>query len=295
MAKIAVEVEQALAQRERTGAPGVAAGRVLAEGPGWVVEDVVCNSGPHDRSFEELHSNFSIAMVMAGTFQYRSGFGQALMTPGSILLGNAGHSFECGHEHAAGDRCVAFRFAPDFFAEFVRDDLGLPFRGFNVPRLPPIREFSALFARAIAGLVREAGVDWEEISLKLAATAVRIANRESRDVYTLSPSSAARVTRAVRRIERSPTDESRLRSLAREARLSPFHFLRTFELITGLTPHQYVLRARLRGAAAKIAEEPTKILDIALDSGFGDVSNFNRAFRAEFGVSPRAYRASAAS
>jgi len=35
------------------------------------------------------------------------------------------------------------------------------------------------------------------------------------------------------------------------------------------------------------------LLDVACDSGFGDVSNFNRAFRAEFGVSPRAYRTQA--
>jgi AraC-like DNA-binding protein len=34
----------------------------------------------------------------------------------------------------------------------------------------------------------------------------------------------------------------------------------------------------------------SRVLDIALDCGFGDVSNFNRAFRAEFGVSPRVYR-----
>ena len=40
----------------------------------------------------------------------------------------------------------------------------------------------------------------------------------------------------------------------------------------------------------RLAEEPARILDIALDCGFGDVSNFNRAFRAEFGVTPRAYR-----
>jgi AraC family transcriptional regulator len=36
--------------------------------------------------------------------------------------------------------------------------------------------------------------------------------------------------------------------------------------------------------------EPGRMLDMALDSGFGDVSNFNHAFRAEFGFSPRAYR-----
>jgi AraC-like DNA-binding protein len=47
---------------------------------------------------------------------------------------------------------------------------------------------------------------------------------------------------------------------------------------------------RLRRAALRLKGEPTKVLDIALDSGFSDVSNFNRAFRAEFGESPRSYR-----
>jgi AraC-like DNA-binding protein len=79
--------------------------------------------------------------------------------------------------------------------------------------------------------------------------------------------------------------------MAREAGLSPYHFLRTFERLTGLTPHQYVRRARLRNAATRLAAEPVRVIDIAFDCGFGDVSNFNRAFRAEFGVSPRAYRA----
>jgi AraC-like DNA-binding protein len=78
--------------------------------------------------------------------------------------------------------------------------------------------------------------------------------------------------------------------LAREAGLSPFHFLRTFEL-TGVTPHQYLRRARLRAAAAaRLMDGPGRILDVALDAGFGDVSNFNHAFRAEFGASPTAYR-----
>jgi AraC-like DNA-binding protein len=58
----------------------------------------------------------------------------------------------------------------------------------------------------------------------------------------------------------------------------------------GVTPHQYVLRARLRRAGLRLKAQRAKVLDIALDSGFGDVSNFNRAFRAEFGVSPRDYR-----
>lgn len=290
MAKIAVEVEQALADRKRTGGLGGVTGRVLAQRCGWVVEDVVCNSGPDDRPFEELHSNVSIAMVAVGTFQYRSDSGCALMTPGSLLLGNAGHCFECGHEHAAGDRCIAFRFDPDFFDKLVRDDAGIHHARFGIPRLPPMREFSPLFASVISALLGSVQVDWEEIALSLAAAAARVANGNTYDTFKVPPSSEARVTRAVRRIDAEPNDELTLGVLANEARLSPYHFLRVFEQVTGLTPHQYVRRARLRDAAARIAAEGSRILDIALGSGFGDVSNFNRAFRAEFGVNPRAYR-----
>jgi AraC-like DNA-binding protein len=91
-------------------------------------------------------------------------------------------------------------------------------------------------------------------------------------------------------IECHPDGTLTLASLAREAGLSPYHFLRIFKRLTGATPHQYVLRARLRKGAMRVAAEGAKVVDIALDCGFGDVSNFNHAFRAEFGVSPRVYR-----
>src|SRR5262249_36175402 len=89
--------------------------RPLAGGEGWAVSDVVCNAGPRDRTFEERHDDAAVAIVVAGTFQYRSTSGRELMTPGSLLLGNPDEPFECGHEHAAGDRCLSFSFAPDYF------------------------------------------------------------------------------------------------------------------------------------------------------------------------------------
>lgn len=104
------------------------------------------------------------------------------------------------------------------------------------------------------------------------------------------PSAVARVTAVVRRIERDFAAELNLAELAREARLSPYHFLRTFQSLTGVTPHQFILRRRLREAALGLASGRENILNIALDCGFGDVSNFNHAFRAEFGVSPRDFR-----
>jgi AraC family transcriptional regulator len=128
--------------------------------------------------------------------------------------------------------------------------------------------------------------EWEEISVELAARALEIPNGGEPNRGS-SSAAEARVTRIIRMIESCPDAQHGLTAIAREARLSRYHFLRIFQQLTGLTPHQYVLRARLRRAATRLVLEPARVLDIALDSGFGDVSNFNHAFRAEFGVSPR--------
>ncbi len=99
-----------------------------------------------------------------------------------------------------------------------------------------------------------------------------------------------RVSAILRLIEASLGEPLPLARLAAAARISGFHFLRSFKGITGVTPHQYILRARLREAALRLILGSDGVLEIALDIGFGDLSNFNHAFRAEFGLSPRAYR-----
>ncbi|HEX8757059.1 MAG TPA: hypothetical protein VF745_12035 [Steroidobacteraceae bacterium] len=82
------------------------AAKVLASGSGWRVSDVVCTFGPRDPCHVGQHSAYGIALVTDGNFRYRTAQGSALMTPGSLLLGNEGACFECGHQHARGDRCL---------------------------------------------------------------------------------------------------------------------------------------------------------------------------------------------
>jgi AraC-like DNA-binding protein len=286
LAKIAVELEQALVDRAARGAAGQATAAILARGDGWTVADVICTSGPRDRRFEERHDGYAIAVVVAGSFQYRSALGGGLMAPGSLMLGNPGQCYECGHDHGSGDRCVAFRYEPHYFERLTA---GGPFRA---PRLPACRASSALVATTIAGLLGSPFVAWEELGVRLAAMAAAAEDRPG-DAAPMPPNAVARVTRVVRAIERHPEAALTLPRLAAGAGLSPYHFLRTFERVTGVTPHQFILRARLRAVAVQLAHERSSVLDVALDCGFGDVSNFNRAFRAEFGVSPRAYRSGA--
>ena len=229
--------------------------------------------------------------MLAGSFEYRSPAGLALMTPGSLLLGNSGQCFECGHAHGEGDRCVSFWYEPDHF-ERLSADAGVRRTGarFTVPRLPALRALSPLVAGAALGLSSPSDTPWDELSVTVAANALRLSAGMSSDRRGSPLNAEARVAHAVRTIDRHPADTWTLARLASAARLSPYHFLRTFTHLTGVTPHQYVLRARLRHAAVRLVRESGSVLDIALDCGFGDASNFTRAFRAEFGVSPLLYR-----
>ena len=121
MAKIAAELDRALTRRRDDGTPGQTRPRILARGDGWTAADVLCTSGPSDCPFEERHERYAIAAVLAGSFQYRSATGRGLLTPGSLMLGNQGDCFECGHEHGEGDRCVSFWYAPDYFERLAAD------------------------------------------------------------------------------------------------------------------------------------------------------------------------------
>jgi AraC-like DNA-binding protein len=84
-----------------------------------------------------------------------------------------------------------------------------------------------------------------------------------------------------------------LERAAREVGLSPFYFLRLFARVLGVTPHQYLVRARLRRAARLLCEEERSVTDVAFDVGFGDLSNFVRTFRRAAGVSPLGFRRAA--
>jgi len=291
LAKIAIELNNALARRKEQGTSGSTTPRMIATGDGWSVADVMCTSGPDDRPFEEQHARYTIAIVLAGSFQYRSSLGGGLMTPGSLMLGNPGQCFECGHEHANGDRCLSFWYAPDYFERLAADaEVRGGDAGFIAGRLPPLRLLSPVVARATAGVANSGDMPWEEIGMSLAARALSLTAGMSLEPTSSTPNAEARVTRTIRQIDRHPDAALTLGTLAREAGLSRFHFLRVFERLTGVTPHQYVLRTRLRQAALRLIAESGNVLDIALDCGFSDVSSFNRAFRTEFAVNPTRYR-----
>jgi AraC-like DNA-binding protein len=159
--------------------------------------------------------------------------------------------------------------------------------------VPPLPELMVLgeLAQAAADGRSDIGVD--EAGMLFAARFVEVASgREQRPPEALARDRRRAVEAAIWLDEHAhePVD---LEGAAREVGLSPFHFLRLFARVVGVTPHQYLVRARLRRAARLLADSARSITDIALDVGFGDLSNFVRTFHRAAGVSPRGFRRAA--
>ena len=269
------------------------ASRLLASGSGWRVADAVCSFGPHDRAYEEQHGAVCIAAVTAGTFRYRSTLGSAVLAPGALLLGNDRHCFECGHEHGVGDRCLSFQFTPEFLQGVVAAVPGARRLAFTVPRLPPHPALLPIVAAAEAA--REDGdtAEFEELAVRLAGAVSAALAETKRSSRAPSRRDEKRIAAALHRIEAQADEPLALSDLAGAAAMSPYHFLRTFRAVVGMTPHQYVLHTRMHRAAVRLRRTSDSISAIAYTAGFGDLSTFNRRFQRIVGLSPSVYRASA--
>jgi AraC family transcriptional regulator len=268
--------------------------KLLASGSGWSVSDFVCTSGPREPCYVEQHRAYSIALVTEGNFQYRTAQGSALMTPGSLLLGNEGACFECGHQHSRGDRCLAFHFAPEVFESVVAAVPGATRLPLAKPRLPPVPSVFPVLAAAHALREESRGdsEEFQELALRLAGAVCATLNEErSVSRRPPTPRDERRVATALRRIESQHGARVSLEALAAEAAVTRCHFLRIFEQVVGITPGQYMLRTRLRHAAVRLRRSNDAIAAVALDCGFDDLSTFNRQFRRATGMPPGAYRA----
>jgi AraC-like DNA-binding protein len=130
----------------------------------------------------------------------------------------------------------------------------------------------------------------EEIAIDVLGRALHADATGSLPNDAVSAADERRAQQAMRFIDAHADEPITLRALAARARVSAFHFLRSFRAAAGTTPHQYLLAARLRRAAALLLHGDEPVTEVAFRAGFGDLSNFIRTFRRATGRSPRAYR-----
>ena len=81
-----------------------------------------------------------------------------------------------------------------------------------------------------------------------------------------------------------------IEEVAREVEISPFHFIRQFEAVFGVTPHQFRIQSRLERARRLLAAGQHSVTDVCMEVGFSSLGSFSDLFSRRVGASPSAYR-----
>lgn len=248
------------------------------------VVDYRCEARPGDPAVTERHGAFLLAYVRRGSFGYRSGGRAYQLVAGSMLIGHPEDEYLCTHEHAEADACLSIEPAPE-----VIDRLG-PTRDWRAGALPPLPELMVLGELAQAAASGDSDIGLDEAGLLLTARFVRLMAGRGPETGGLPARDRRRAVEAALWLEAHAAEPVGLEDAAAELGLSPYHFLRLFARALGVTPHQYLVRARLRLAARLLAEDDRPITDVAYDCGFADLSNFVRSFHRAAGLAPRRFR-----
>jgi transcriptional regulator GlxA family with amidase domain len=66
--------------------------------------------------------------------------------------------------------------------------------------------------------------------------------------------------------------------------------MRLFRQVSGMTILEYLAQQRVGHAQRLLATTDLKIIDVAMESGFGSVCRFYKIFRKHCGATPRRYR-----
>ncbi len=96
------------------------------------------------------------------------------------------------------------------------------------------------------------------------------------------------ISRALDFISKHISDNLSLDNLADSLFISKYYLSRLFKEQTGTTPHQYILKKRLI-LSKRLIEEELPINEVFSRCGFCDYTHFFRAFKQEYGITPKQY------
>jgi len=251
-----------------------------------------------------FHPEYELHHVVSTSGRYFVGDFIGAFEPGNLVLTGPNLPHNWVSDVAPGEevrvRSRVVQFTGGFFAEAMR----------LMPELAafrPVLERSrsgllfgpataAVVGPMLAELVRARGIRRIEVFMAVTGALGRAGDARTlaSASYLPDPSAfmSAGINEALAYINDNLTGSFSEADLARVAGLSPGAFSRSFRRHTGLTLVQFVNRLRLNLACQLLmGDAAMRITDVCFSSGFNNISNFNRQFLAQKGMTPSRFRA----
>lgn len=255
-------------------------GRVVlgADGTGIAVREVAARPGFRSVP-RHTHEHAHFCLVVSGSFETTTHNLQGGCRTATLLFHPAGTTHEDRFLSPTGccltislgpgviERLAAPRLSPRSIAF---DDAEIGFPASRMRR--ELRSPDPLSAISMEGLALE----------MIARALARVERSDARPPAWLA--------HAVAFLSEAATDSVRVADVAEAAGVHPVHLARVFRRHLGLSPGEYLRRARVRAAMELVERTTEPLATIAIRSGFCDQSELTKAFRRELGTTPAAFR-----
>src|SRR3954462_11806629 len=195
--------------------------RTLFSSASISVYDYRCSFGPHDRPFVEVHPQFALGYVRTGSFGCSSLGESHTLVAGSLMVGRPGDEYMCTHDHHDHrDECLSFKLS----AEAV-DWLGGDAAIWGRVRVPPLPGLMVLGELAQAAAEGRSDVGLDEAGMLLACRFANLGSKSSGRASRVPPQDRRRAAEPAHWIDAHSSEPIKLERAARQAGLSPYHFL----------------------------------------------------------------------
>jgi AraC family transcriptional regulator len=156
------------------------------------------------------------------------------------------------------------------------------------------QDLSEIINRFIKIGVKEGSREKDLIaSLALKELIIRLSQTQAREILEKTYKELAsgnRLAHVVDYIKKNIRENLTLEELAGQSCMSKSHFLRTFKLELGQTPMDFVLKERLKLARQYLLIGGFQIQEVSVMSGFNNITYFIRAFKTEYGFTPKVFQ-----
>jgi AraC-like DNA-binding protein/quercetin dioxygenase-like cupin family protein len=246
------------------------------------------------------HAQVEVNYIMRGTVHYRMSDHEIRLEAGQICLFWGGQPHQM--DESSDDSIYAgahlplvyffrMRLPPEISTRLMRGETLLT----SATDAADEQNFPRWFRYANSGDPMKAQHAVDELLLRVERIALEPYTLASRAPVSLEgdhpqPHSSRSVARMCDFIAANFLQDIDSLDIARAADLHPKYAMNLFKKTTGMTISKYINLLRLSHAQAQLMGEGANVLQIAMDSGFGSISAFNKSFRNIAGMSPSDFR-----